>query len=111
MLCQANNNTCNNLAEIKGRKRNGETKYGRFCDGHRRKGHTAATIKKSDRRYIPLDGCVMCITNQATARHRILQGGEYTKTNIIGLCGDCHRKIHRLYNKLNDMSFQITPKF
>lgn len=106
-LCTANNNTCTNLAENKGRNRSGSVKYGRYCDTHRRKGHTQATNKKFERRYIALDACEMCLTKKATDRHRIISGGEYTKENVITLCKGCHNAIHRFYSRIKTSGFTL----
>lgn len=106
-LCLGNNNTCPNLA---GKKeiRNGKQRYHTLCDSHRRHGHGDMTVArtKTSRRFIPLDKCAMC-NNQAESRHRILRGTTYDKFNVITLCNDCHKKIHKLNIKLNEMKFAI----
>ena len=106
-LCQANDNTCLNLAEIKGKKRSGEVKYGRWCDTHRRKGHDVRAIKNPlSKRYIPLNKCVMC-NEEVIDRHCIIVGSEYTPEKTIGLCKGCHTKIHRLYDELKRRNYAI----
>ena len=106
-LCTAENNTCKNLAENKGRTRSGAIKYGRYCDTHRRKGHVQATQKKYERRYIELDACEMCLHKKATDRHRIISGGEYSKKNVINLCKECHNAIHRFYSRIKTSGFRV----
>lgn len=109
-LCQANENTCANLAEIKGKKRNGETKYGRWCDTHRRKGHDQKAFRNPNSvRYLPLDKCAMC-SEKATDRHRIIPGSEYTTAGVLELCKGCHTKVHRLYEQLREKKYIILPQ-
>lgn len=99
-----------NLAEIKGKKRNGETKYGRWCDKHRRRGHDMKAFRNPEsKRYLPLDNCQMCLTAEATDRHRIIPGSEYGKKTVMGLCQPCHRKIHQLYKVLRNQGYGVYP--
>ena len=107
-LCQANNNTCKNLAEMKGkRKRSGSRIYGKLCDSHRRKGHDLRGFRNSDSvRYLPLDKCGMC-NEQAIDRHRIIPRSEYDKEKVIGLCKGCHTKIHRFYDELEKRGYTL----
>ena len=106
-LCQALNNKCLNLAEIKGRKRSGEVRYGRLCDTHRRKGHDMRAFANPESiRYLPLDKCAMC-NEKAVDRHRIEPGSEYIESKVIGLCKACHTKIHKLYNILREKGYKI----
>lgn len=105
-LCTAENNTCKNLAEKKGKLRSGKQRYGRYCDSHRRRGHKSVT-KRSDRRYVPLDGCVMCVHARATDRHRIIQGGLYAESNLITLCRPCHENVHRFYEHIRAKGLDV----
>lgn len=109
-LCQANDNKCLNLAEIKGKKRDGSTKYGKWCDTHRRKGHDAKAFRNpSSVRYLPLEKCAMC-NAKSTDRHRIIPGSEYGKKSVIGLCKGCHTKVHRLYDVLKKQGYMVIPQ-
>ena len=105
-LCQAENNTCTNLAtykEMRGNKR----AYHSKCGKHRRSGHATASFRNPrSKRYLPLDRCVMC-NNPAEERHRIVQGSEYTAAKVLGLCRPCHLKIHKLYAVLSDRGYTI----
>lgn len=109
-LCQANNNTCPNLGESKGKKRSGETRYGRLCDKHRRKGHDLRAFRNPDSiRYLPLNKCSMC-SEKAVDRHRIIPGTEYIGGKVVGVCKPCHRKIHLFYDCLKEKGYTIHPQ-
>jgi len=99
------------LAEQKGKSRAGKQKYGRLCDSHRRKGHDLKAFRNPiSKRYIPLNKCVMC-TSEATDRHRVIPGSEYTIGNVMGLCKGCHRKTHLLYKELDAKGYFISQQF
>jgi hypothetical protein len=104
-LCAADNNTCPNLATLKFYRKNGKPVYRNICDGHRRKGHRRA-IDPTSVRYVPLDACVMCIA-PAKERHRIVSGSSYDKEGIVGLCANCHRKLHKFYEVIKERGYTI----
>lgn len=108
-LCVAEENTCNNLAGMKERKKDGTWRYHTLCDTHRRHGHSGMTMARTKRskRFIPLNKCDMC-NETAEERHRVLSGSTYDKFNVLTLCKDCHLKIHKLYKKFSTMGFHIT---
>lgn len=107
-LCEAENNSCTNLAENKGRTRTGDIKYGRFCDSHRRKHHKAASVPSQSKRFVPLDGCEMCLTSPASDRHRIVPGSEYGPERVVGLCKKCHQSIHRFYTRITELGYGVS---
>lgn len=107
-LCIAENNTCLNLAGIKERRTDGTYRYHTRCDKHRRRGHDARAFRNPEsKRYIPLDRCVMCV-NQATERHRIISGSDYSPDKVLTLCKECHRGLHKMYDRFKELGYVIT---
>lgn len=110
-LCIANNNTCTNLAGIKGRdKPHLGIRYHTRCDTHRRNGHDARAFRNSgSKRYIPLNKCNLC-NDEAKDRHRIISGSDYAPEKVLTLCKPCHKKIHLLYKELGLKGYIILTK-
>lgn len=108
-LCVGENNTCLNLAGIKGRaKPHLKIRYHTRCDKHRRLGHDSKAFRNPESiRYIPLDKCLLC-NNEAQDRHRIVSGSEYTKDKVLVLCKDCHRKVHILYTEFKKLGYILS---
>ena len=81
---------CNNMA----RNRGGQ-KRGTLCDKHHLRQYPKWKLKKRLEK-LP---CQKCGWNLAPCDiHRIIpgsQGGKYTTDNVIVLCPNCHRLIHR----------------
>lgn len=96
-LCIGDNNTCMNLAGLRGRKTpNSKLRYHTRCDKHRRDGHDSKAFRNpSSKRYIPLNKCALC-NEAATDRHRIVPNTEYLPENVLCLCKGCHKKVHLL---------------
>ena len=94
-LCEAEDNTCQNLADYKEKRANGSRRYHRFCDKHRRPGHKSKR-NANGKWYIPLDYCVLCGSTENLHRHRILRGTPYRPKNVLVFCKPCHDIVHKL---------------
>lgn len=107
-LCIGDNNRCTNLATLR-EIRNGKRRYRNLCDSHRRAGRGTAEqrVSPNSKRYIKLDGCILCIA-PATERHRIIPRSEYSAKSVVGLCANCHRKLHKFYDELKAKGYEIT---
>ena len=82
---------CNNYTSSKGRI-NGKTYYSKYCSKHR-------AANKLDRKCNKRNECVLCGWKGPCDLHRIKfgrDGGRYIKGNIIVICPNCHRLIHKL---------------
>lgn len=57
--------------------------------------------------------CLLCGWDKAECdRHRIIpgeKGGKYEENNIISVCPNCHRLLHRGLLELNDIKVTIAP--
>ncbi len=58
---------------------------------------------KEHGRFHVKDRCWVCETTQAEHRHHIIPlraGGRNRALNIVSLCPDCHRNVHRIEERL-----------
>jgi hypothetical protein len=95
---------CDNKQVSKGLYK-GRKRYDCYCSIHRQiikeKGGYAASFYKMQRKK-----CELCAWIGPCDRHRIISAkgrGKYTKDNIIIVCPNCHRLIHRGLLKRNNL--------
>ncbi|MBA7473854.1 hypothetical protein ES707_09199 [subsurface metagenome] len=86
---------CNNLALPEA---NGT--YHQFCTKHHREKYGQPNIsgKEKIRARFIANECVLCGWKGPCDRHRLKlgkDGGKYIKGNIVILCPNCHRLLHR----------------
>ena len=82
---------CNRKQSSKGR-RYGIKRYSRYCAKH------SAMDKKGLDLDTPINKCTICGWDGPCDTHRIIpgkDGGKYVKGNVISICPNCHRLIHR----------------
>lgn len=78
---------CKALACNKGRRPNGERRYGRHCHHHSHHGRSVGGQSKIDN-----STCQRCGWNKAPCdRHRINPVEGYVPENVLILCPNCHR--------------------
>jgi len=91
---------CNNLAIKNGKLKDGSIKYRSICEKHRRGSSLNASQRRRKKaiKEMDMNRCSMCNWNGPCDAHRLLMGcngGKYVKGNVIIVCPNCHRLIHR----------------
>jgi hypothetical protein len=87
---------CANLAAKDG---NGLGLFRKFCETHHRLDHGMKRYTGFRDRFIA-KVCVLCGWEGPCDRHRLIagkEGGKYQKGNVVSLCPNCHRLVHRGY--------------
>jgi hypothetical protein len=94
---------CSNLRMMKYRHKDGTHGYDKMCSTHHRRKYNMPIcpddkmgIIKSQLRK---SGCEICGWDKAECDvHRVIygcDGGEYVSDNVLTLCPNCHRLMHR----------------
>lgn len=92
---------CNNNALRNGNPgKKGQIYYHPLCTKHHKAkyGMSYEGSFTRKRRDFPNEKCVLCDWEGPCDRHRLLMGsdgGEYSKGNVIILCPNCHRLLHK----------------
>jgi hypothetical protein len=85
---------CENLQANKGIV-DGKVRYDQYCEKHRRGRFKA---EKKGRVKADKTKCILCGWEGPCDKHRVIHrkaGGKYVPGNVIIVCPNCHRKIHR----------------
>ncbi len=96
-------NGCNNLAMPTGKKKDGSVTYKNLCATHHTRKynmpHGVAGKKRKVVRQLREEKCTICGWGNAECDvHRIkygCNGGKYVTGNVMTVCPNCHRLIHR----------------
>lgn len=92
---------CTRLGRIRGKNNNGIQTYGSKCYKHSGSLESQARRKKKTCRWmcdLDLNLCSICGWHGPCDKHRIkwgMNGGGYTKGNVMIICPNCHRLIHK----------------
>ena len=95
---------CNNLAAKKKKRKDGSQAYRKSCNAHHKKKYNMSLCGKDKRttgvrKMISRSSCFICGWDKAECdAHRIVygcNGGKYVVGNVVAVCPNCHRLIHR----------------
>ena len=95
---------CENLATTNGRKKDGSFIYKKLCRSHHKKKYNMPSCSRDKRpteikKLLHSSECFICGWDKAECDvHRIVygcDGGKYIKGNVLPVCPNCHRLIHR----------------
>ncbi len=102
-LCSIN--WCKSLAGKMGKLKNGKIKYKKLCESHHRKKYGMKRRKNEKLKLygetwnMDLSKCSICGWDKTGCdQHRLKYGcedNEYVYGNVVSLCPNCHRMVHR----------------